>query len=191
MLNEASAQHSVWKDFARKISKPTPDSSLILAKNVWKWLKDNLQIEAELSENDINRNAGDWLLKSFWEVAATRIHFSDDIKPPLSLSIDLPNNLAKIHLKVILEYRASEHKEIWNLHLDLDTISQLSRIFVGAEYKNYMIAKKTLRKDRAAEFQLMPQIHNNYSLIFEWKSSNNKWQIHKTEIPLRNKGSDR
>jgi len=189
MLKEAG-EHSAWENFAREITKPPPPSSLILVKNVWKWLTNNLQIEAELSENDINRNVGDWLFQSFGEVATTGVHFPDDVKPPLSLSTELPNNLAKIHLKVIPEYRASEHKEIWNLHLELDETSQLSRILAGAEHKNDMIAKKSLRKDRPVEFQLTPPMHNNYSLIFEWKSSDGKWQKHRTEIPLQgNKGA--
>jgi len=167
------------------LSEAERPALLVLVRQGWQWVTRKLQLPVDLSSDDValGRLVGAW---SLCPSPKPGFSFPDAAAPPLSLSTNLPDNAAKITLRVIPEHQAVQHRTIWRLRLEMDQISPIPEVHVGVgEADRQTTGTRVLSIDRPVEFHMVPPSRDSYWFSFEWRSPQGEWQEAKVELPLR------
>jgi hypothetical protein len=184
ILEEVSHQSAAWEEFTQKVRRlDAPVGWLVLFKEGWVVVKEH--VSHILKENTITAaRVGDWLIES---VGKPAFHYSET-KPPITLSLLLPNGVAYVKLEVSPKYLPREKKERWNLHFTFDSSrSKVSfiRVGIGNEERS-RTGTRRLDEDNPVDFAIdPPTTAKNCWLHFEWKYPGDKWQKYKIKFHSR------
>lgn len=179
-----------WLEISRNIEQ-RKKTFLVLLKNSWHWIrsKESLLETVQrklvpLSEEDIKngREIGHWYLCS---VTGPTIRLAASIVQPLSLQINLPQNIASINLKISPEYQPRENKEVWNLQCFLKSFSEVKNLLIGVgNHEVVTIGPRSLSSTKPIEFTLEPPLKDTYWIYFTWKSNGEVLSKERFELPL-------
>jgi len=181
-------QRESWLAFSQSLGRPK--QTLVLTRRAgWQWRGAERSLWRALTKQDVTdeRVIGAWRLAPAPERAFSfKLH--EDIKPPLSLSLSLPEDAALVRLHVIPGHVVAVHKEVWQLVIELDPDSRLKSLIVGVGDKQAMTkGNATLRADREWTFQIEPPGQDAYWIHFSWTSdasSGATWREYKSELLL-------
>jgi hypothetical protein len=184
-----SEQHESWLAFSQSLSKPK-QVLVLTGRSGWQWRGASRSLWRALTEQDVKDEhaVGAWRLAWAPERAfGFKLH--EDIKPPLSLSLSLPEDAALIRLHVIHEYVVTMHRDMWRMAVELDPGSRLKSLIVGVGNEQ-AITKESITLEVGSErtFQIEPSEQDFYWLHFAWPSDaapGSEWLEYKAQLRLR------
>lgn len=173
-------------------SRPAFSQSLgalvLTRRSGWQWRGTDRSRWRPVTEQDVRdeRAVGAWRL-AVVPAYAHSFKLHEDVKPPQSLSLELPENAALIRLHVVHDHVA--HQDVWQVIVELDPGSAVESLIVGlGDDRAVTRGSFTLRADRKLTLQVEPPTQDVYWLHFSWTSDavpNPAWREHKVELPLR------
>lgn len=190
VLHELEQDRGEWIGLSRQIREGERSAYLVLGERVWQWVADALAKPVALSRDDeaIGRRVGAWSLRAQPAAAVGRLAESHR---PVALTASLPGNIGLVNLQVTPGFQAAAHATFWSLHLELDTRSRLSSLYVGVgDADRLSTGSRELRADRPVEFRVDPPAGKFYWLYFEWKTAQGEWKTAKLELPLRSRAPE-